>query len=210
MSLPRDNGRIKPWDSCLANYLIRPLSCTQVSPNHITTLSLLVGVGSGLLFAIGSPILANWAALLYMLATLLDHCDGELARLTGKTSRFGHCYDLIAGGINYVLLFVGIGIGLRNDAVLGSKAILLGLLAGLSVGIIVTLRMIIEDRGGKSATQQPSFAGFEIEDVLYLIGPITWFGGLRPFLTAAGVGAPIFMFFVLWQFWCHARPGCRE
>ena len=135
-----------------------------------------------------------------MLATLLDHCDGELARLTGKTSKFGHYYDLAAGGIGYVLLFIGIGIGLRNDAVLGIKAPVLGVVAGIAVGTIVILRMVMEERGGKSATEQPSFAGFEIEDVLYLIGPITWFGGLRPFLIAAGIGAPLFMIVVLIQF----------
>ena len=117
---------MKPWDSRLGGYLIRPLSSTFVTPNHITTISLLVGLGSGLLFSIGNPIIANWAAGLYMLATLLDHCDGELARLTGKGSRFGHYYDLVAGGINYVLLFVGIGFGLRHDVTLGNKAILLG------------------------------------------------------------------------------------
>ena len=201
---------MKPWDSCLANYLVRPFCSTKLSPNHITTLSLVFGLGSGLFFAVGNPIIANWAALLYMLATLLDHCDGELARLTGKTSRFGHCYDLIAGGINYVLLFIGIGLGLRNDTVIGNHAIILGLTAGLSVGVIVGLRMIMEDRGGKSATQQPSFAGFEIEDVLYLIGPITWFGGLRPFLTAAGIGAPIFMVLVIYQFFANKIPGSKE
>ena len=60
--------------------------------------------------------------------------------------------------------------------------------------------MIMEDRGGKSATEQPCFAGFEIEDVLYLIGPITWLGVLRPFLIAAGIGAPLCMIVVIGLF----------
>ena len=191
---------MKSWDSSLANYLIRPLRSTGVTPNHITTGCLIVALGAGLLFAVGRPLAINCAAALYMLATLLDHCDGELARLTGKTSQFGHYYDLAAGGTGYVLLFVGIGIGLRNDAILGTKAPILGCIAGIAIGIIVILRMIMEDQGGKSATDQPSFAGFEIEDILYLIGPITWFGGLRPFLIAGGIGAPIFMIIVFWQF----------
>ena len=198
---------MKSWDSCLANFLVRPLSSTNVGPNHITTVCLFVGIMSGGLFAVGNPIVANWAAGLYMFATLLDHCDGELARLTGKTSRFGHYYDLAAGGIGYVLLFVGIGIGLRDDVVLGNRAIFLGFLAGTSIGIIVILRMIMEDRGGKSATQQPCFAGFDIEDILYLVGPITWFGGLRPFLIAAGVGTPIFTIIVVWQFLSRVVTG---
>ena len=191
---------MKPWDSCLANYIVRPLRTTSVTPNHLTTVSLFVVLAAGVLFAIGAPVAANWGAAFYMLATLLDHCDGELARLTGKTSRFGHFYDLAAGGAGYVLLFIGIGVGLRDDVALGVKAPVLGVVAGIAIGIIVILRMVMEEKGGKSATEQPSLAGFEIEDILYLIGPITWLGGLAPFLIAAGIGAPVFMVVVLLQF----------
>ena len=68
----------------------------------------------------------------------------------------------------------------------------------------------MEDRGGKSATEQPCFAGFEIEDVLYLIGPITWFGALRPFLIAAGIGAPIFMLLVIYLFFVQQRKSVKD
>ena len=34
----------------------------------------------------------------------------------------------------------------------------------------------------KDAVGYPSFGGFELEDGIYLIAPITWFGYLMPFL----------------------------
>jgi hypothetical protein len=41
--------------------------------------------------------------------------------------------------------------------------------------------------------------GFEPEDTLYLVGPITWFGLQAPFLVATALGSPIFL---LWVVWC--------
>ena len=35
----------------------------------------------------------------------------------------------------------------------------------------------------------PYAAGFEIEDFIYLIGPITWAGGVAYFFLAFGLGA---------------------
>jgi hypothetical protein len=32
-----------------------------------------------------------------------------------------------------------------------------------------------------------------------LVGPVTWLGLLQPFLVLAGIGAPLFALFVLWQ-----------
>ena len=49
-----------------------------------------------------------------MLACLLDHADGELARMTGRTSTFGHYYDQIADGLVLTALFLGIGAGLSG------------------------------------------------------------------------------------------------
>ena len=133
-----------------------------------------------------------------MLSFWLDHADGELARMTGRTSSFGHYYDLAAGGAVLVALFVGIGIGLR-DGTLGALAIGLGAGAGLATAVIFALRMELERRAGKAATRQPNLLGFEVEDVMYLVGPITWLGLLQPFLILAGIGAPLFALLVLWQ-----------
>src|SRR3546814_18875392 len=71
--------------------------------------------------------------------------------------------------------------------------------AGLAVAIIMSVRMWVEVRIGRDATKMKARGGFEIEDLLYVVGPIPWFGALQPFLFAAGLGAPIFLLWVVWQ-----------
>ncbi len=199
---------ITPWDHRLARLLVRPLASSRVHPNHLTALGLILGLAAAVLFAQGDPGLANLAAALYMAAIFMDHTDGELARLTGKTSTFGHYFDHAVAVTNYVALFIGIGLGLGESA-LGAWAMPMGLLAGISVGAIFAGRFYIEERFGHDLVRQQSFAGFEIEDTLYIIGPVTWLGGLEPFLIAAGIGAPLFLAVVLWQIAKAARstPG---
>lgn len=196
-----------PWDQRLANLVIAPLIDTRVTPNQITTISLLVGLAGAWLLAQGGQAM-HAGAVLFMVSFWLDHADGELARVTGRTSVFGHYYDLIADGTVLAATFIGIGVGLSGGA-LGSWAITLGLLAAGAIAIIFVLRGEFERRLGKTSTRQPNWFGFEIEDVLYLIGPITWLGGLAPFLLLAGVGTPLFALIVLWEcrLLLQGRPG---
>ncbi len=190
---------IKNWDVRLAQQVIRPLRSSGVRPSHLTTLSLVIGLGAAVLYASGDPIAADWGGGMFMLAAFLDHTDGELARLTDQASLFGHYYDLSCDLIVKIALFIGIGIGLRQGA-LGDWALWLGITSGISIGVIFLFRLEMEQRGGKEAVRQPNLAGFDIEDTLYALGPITWLDGLPPLLVAAGIGAPLFAMWVIWQY----------
>ena len=183
--------RKRPWDQRIARFLVRPLVHTRVTPNHLTTLRLLLGLGACALLAYGEIPLIHWGAGLFALSNFVDHMDGELARLSGKTSRFGHYYDLYSDVAVHILLFFSIGIGLM-DSWLGEVAWVMGLIAGISVSGLFALFQYLENRMGKKQADLPSFAGFETEDVLYLIGPAIWGGGLIPILIAATIGAPLF------------------
>ena len=186
----------KPWDAKLAAWLVRPLVDSSVHPNLLTTLRLVVGVGGGALFATGSAF--NLGAVLIALSNFLDHTDGELARLSGKTSRFGHFYDLASDAVVTIGIFVGLGFGLRSA--LGWRSIMFGLIAGLAVAGIFQLRNMIENNHGKDAARQPSLAGFEAEDVLYLIPLVTLTDQQATFLLAAAIGAPLGFLVVFLQF----------
>ncbi len=194
----------KPWDARVAHLLIRPLKDSWVTPNSLTTLRLMAGLGAGAAFASGEW--ANLGALLFVVSNFLDHTDGELARLSGKTSRAGHFYDLACDAIVHILLFVSIGIGLQ-EGVLGAWALPLGILAGLGVATIFHLRHEMEQRYGKAAVRQPRLMGFEAEDVLYLLPLVTVFDGLLPFLIAAAIGASIAAVLVLLQFIDRQNPS---
>ncbi len=194
----------KPWDQRLAAIVVRPLAATPVHPNHLTALNLVTGLAAASLFAQGDPGAADGAALLFMLAVFLDHADGELARLTAKTSRFGFYFDSLTDTANYTMLFLGIGFGL-SGGVLDSWAFVLGLAAGLSNPVIATLRVIIRIRCGRAAIRYPSFAGFEIEDFIYLIGPISWAAELKVFFLAYGLGTLGYLVWTVALF--LRRPG---
>lgn len=181
-------SNMTPWDQRLAHFLIRPFKNTSLHPNHLTTLTLILGQSAAWLFAMAMEQMAWLAALLYILAVFSDHLDGELARITGKTSSFGHHYDYIVGGINYTALFIGIGLGLQDSA-LGIWSIILGFAAGLLNLVILYLRMTMEKRHGTQAVEHPSYAGFEIEDFIYLIGPITWFTHILYFFIPYALGS---------------------
>ncbi len=189
----------KPWDARLAFRLVYPLRDTRIQPNHLTTLRLVFGLCASLLFSFGGAVLGLIASIAFMISNFLDHADGELARLKNSTSRVGHYYDLTCDAIINIFLFIGIAVGLSdNDP--GHHALMLGVLAGLSVSCIFHLRHLIEQMIGKDDARQPHFAGFEAEDILYLLPLVVLVDGLSMFLLAAAIGAPCFAVLVIHQY----------
>lgn len=185
------------WDQAIARRLVRPLVRTPVTPNQLTTFRLLLGLAACALIASGDRALVDWGAGLFFASNLTDHADGELARLTGRTSRFGHYYDLTSDALVHTLVFAALGYGLRESS-LGDAALWLGFLAGGGVTLLFWVfghRFKLFGRGGV----QPRFWGFDLEDVLYLAPPIIWLGWAVPFLVAAAAGAPLAAAFLFWQ-----------
>src|SRR5579872_5287835 len=101
----------RPWDARLARWMVTPLKDTRVAPNHLTTLRLAVGLAAAAAFLPGTFGWSNVGALLLVLSNFLDHTDGELARISGKTSRLGHLYDLASDALVTILLFIAMGAG---------------------------------------------------------------------------------------------------
>lgn len=188
---------MKPWDSRLALWCVRPLRHTRLTPNHLTTASLLLGLTAAALYASGSRGAANWGGALYILSALFDHADGELARVANKASAFGHMYDRQCDLVARSALFLGLALSVRD--VLGPVALLCGVLAAASLVGIFTLRSDMADRRVPGALDQPSGGGFDLGDVLYLVAPLTWLGWLAPFVVAAGIGTPVFCWVTLRQ-----------
>lgn len=111
--------------------------------------------------------MCTFGALLIALSNLVDHTDGELARISGQSSKIGHFYDLACDALATVLLFLGIAfyVAVHHPSMI-VPAEWLGGIAGVAVALIFFLRMRIESMVGKSGTKQASMAGFETEDVL--------------------------------------------
>ena len=85
-------------DIVLHRRLSRPVSRTAValgiSPNPITIASGVVGLIAAGVVALGTPAALIGGLLLYVLAVVLDHADGEVARLTLTESVLGEWLDV--------------------------------------------------------------------------------------------------------------------
>jgi phosphatidylglycerophosphate synthase len=196
----------RTWDARLARSLVRPLVDTAVTPNHLTTLRLLIGLAGAACLAQGGYGWSNAGAFLIVLSNFVDHTDGELARISGKSSRIGHFYDLASDALVTVALFVSMGLCVVADGGrMVAPPVLLGTLAGTAVALIFYLRMRIESFAGKTGTQQAFVGGFETEDVLYLLPLVTLANGVAPFLLAASIGAPLFAVWVVFDYWRIVR-----
>ncbi len=200
------------WDARLARRLVTPLKNTRITPNHLTTVRLLIGLGGAACIAKSGFAWTNAGAFLIVLSNFVDHTDGELARISGKSSRIGHFYDLASDALVTIALFVSLGLAVAaGHPQMAVPPVLLGGIAGVAVALIFYLRMRIESIAGKAGTKQASFGGFETEDVLYLLPLVTLTGGIQPFLIAASAGAPLFAVWVVVDYWRIVRkPGPQQ
>ncbi|MGH8503205.1 MAG: CDP-alcohol phosphatidyltransferase family protein [Gammaproteobacteria bacterium] len=167
---------------------VRPLIETPITPNHITTARLATGLAAAALFAGGSQY---WAAACFLLSMLLDRADGELARASGKSSPWGHKYDLITDTLCNALAFVGIGIGLRHG-VFGAAAIPMGIVAGAAIICILWWVTRIERLHGQRAGELRVLPRFDPDDAMIVVPAAALLGWMEPLLAAAAVGAPLF------------------
>ena len=171
-----------------------------MTPNQVTVLTLVLALGGAGLLAIGDLNAANWGVGLFVFSRFLDHFGGELARQSGKTSKLGYYLDYISGALCYGALFACIGIGLR-DSGLGPWAFVLGFAGTASALISMFLNLGVDAEADIAeegdAVGYPGYAGFELEDGIYLLAPITWLGFLQPFFVAAGIGASVYCIWTL-------------
>ena len=189
------------WLHKIARFtIVRPLVPTRVTPNHLTTVRIIAGVSAAVALGTGQPGWSAAGAGLFILSMLLDRADGDLARLTGRTSPGGHTYDLFADTLCNALIFVGLGIGLRGSE-FGFWAIPMGLLAGAAVATVLLLVVRIEALQGARAAEIGSFMGFDPDDAMLLVPLAILIGWNEGLLIAATIGAPVFalLFAVLFR-----------
>jgi archaetidylinositol phosphate synthase len=187
---PADDSGHGSWTHRLARIAVRPLLGTKVTPNHLTTARLVSGLAACVLFAAGSYQADVWAGIFWVVSAFLDRADGELARIGGKTTSWGHAYDYACDTLVNALFFLAIGVGLSGGA-LGLYAIALGVLAGGGIVASNILSEAFEKRLASGTRIYAGGGGFDFDDLLYLLGPAAWLGWLAPMLIGGSFGAPL-------------------
>jgi 1L-myo-inositol 1-phosphate cytidylyltransferase / CDP-L-myo-inositol myo-inositolphosphotransferase len=85
----------------------------RITPNQITLVAFAAAVAAAAALALGAPMVAG---LLVALASALDRSDGEMARLTYRSSSYGGFVDAVSDRAADGILFTGAAIYLATDA----------------------------------------------------------------------------------------------
>ncbi|MDF1866233.1 MAG: NTP transferase domain-containing protein, partial [Saprospiraceae bacterium] len=102
---PNDGWVSKNINRFFSTRLSLILANRNVHPNAVTTLVLILSI-IGAFFA-GSGVYTSiiLGAAIFQIASILDGCDGEIARMTYQHSWFGAWYDRLIGNIRFSLFF---------------------------------------------------------------------------------------------------------
>src|SRR5581483_8648803 len=131
-------GLVKDTDGFMARHVERPISLriarrlasTAITPNQVTLLSVGIGLCGAPFFLSADWLWQTIGALLFLAHSILDGCDGELARLRFQESRLGGIIDYWGDNVVHIVIFACIALG-WSLSITASWPLLLGLAAGL-------------------------------------------------------------------------------
>ncbi len=179
-----------PWDQKIGIFISKPFIFFKMHPNFVTLIGILFGILSFFLFSTGNFVNAKIASIIFFFAACFDHVDGEVARKLNKTSILGHYLDHLGVCISYILLFIGMGVYCEINFGNGIKY---GYISAFCVFLIMTIRFYLERVKGGGAIKQSNILGFEHEDIIYIVIPITFLNKIDVFLFYSYIGTPIFL-----------------
>ena len=177
--------------------LTRRLALTRVTPDVMTLVSLAIGLAGAPFFLSASPTYQLTGALLFLLHSILDGCDGELARLKFMESPHGAILDFWGDNVVHVAVFACMSVGL-SFAQEATWPLALGALTVASVLAAAAHESIhiMQDAVGAGWRARLAEA-FSSRDFIYLIVAMAAFGKAHWFLIFASVGTPIFFLLLL-------------
>jgi CDP-diacylglycerol--glycerol-3-phosphate 3-phosphatidyltransferase len=92
--------------------IVRWLAHGHINPNILTVIGVSLNVGCGLLFGMGRFFSAGIALVV---ANLFDMLDGQVARLSGRVTRFGGFLDSSLDRLSDMVVFVGLMVFYARD-----------------------------------------------------------------------------------------------
>lgn len=109
-----------PWRVRLARWFDAPARACPLSPNAITLIALLLNLGAAAAMAAGGrrPVLFLVAVAVLTVGGLADAFDGIVARVQGKSSRFGDFLDHVADRVSDTAVAAGWMVGAGVDPLL--------------------------------------------------------------------------------------------
>jgi len=202
---------VKDTDGFMARHVERPISLqisrllapTAITPNQMSLISIAIGISAGPFFLSSGPLMQTIGALLFLAHSILDGCDGELARLKFQQSRLGGMLDFWGDNVVHVVIFACMAVGWSLSAGAGWPLLLgVGAVLGTlgSAGFVYWRLMREKDGGGSFASvsaepERPLAKALDAasrRDFIYLVVLLALFGRSNWFVLLAGIGAPIY------------------
>ena len=165
-----------------------------LTPNTVTVMSLVVGLVAAWCFWNASPAAAVAGLALYAAAVILDHADGEIARLTLTESAIGEWLDLAADTVTHVAVVLALGV--TSQAVAGSGAAF-GVIAAL--GFVASAAVAkawpavaMPDRIGTAISGLGNRDGFYAMLIAFIVSRTYWPDALPWLMIVVAAGSHAF------------------
>ncbi|MDQ6987789.1 MAG: CDP-alcohol phosphatidyltransferase family protein [Mariprofundaceae bacterium] len=206
-------GLIKESDGPLARLINRRISLavtrrlmnTQITPDQMTWLNLVIGLFAALCFAVPTHGFQVLGGALFLAHSILDGCDGELARLKFMESRRGGLFDFWSDNIVHAAVFTAMGVAWYITAASG-WALLCSFLAVGGALVSATLIYMHSMRG--KAASGPLYTSvskaketstlariadlLSRRDFIYLVLLLAIVNKTHWFLIITAIGAPVY------------------
>lgn len=150
-----------------SRWLTRLLIRLPVTPNQVTLVSLALGLGAAWMLWSATPVSALAGLILYMLAVVVDHSDGEVARLTFQESAFGQRLDFSVDTAIHAALVLGMGVTAGHVG--GSVMVVAG--AGAASGVILSalFARFLPEEAARDERVVWVLKGLGTRDLFYLV-----------------------------------------
>ncbi len=145
-----DGFLAKHFDRHISGAISRQLIKTPITPNQITVAVTLLGVYAGTVMAQPNARARVIGSFLFLLTSILDGCDGEVARAKKMFSKLGGWLDLWGDNVVHIAVFYGLGLGLAEEYH-NSTYQTLGAIAAVGTFVAAALASWQTYRAGKSS-----------------------------------------------------------
>jgi len=199
-----DAWLVKPTDGIFARTnrrisipISRQIIRFPITPNMVSLFTLGVSFAAGVFLALGGYWHMLTGAILSWFASVLDGCDGEVARLKFQESDFGCWLETICDYLYYLFIFAGMTIGLARTS--GTRAYLVW--GGFLVfGAIVTiLTSGLQRHRLASASPEQFLRVWQKEADNRRSNPLLYFGRQTEFIIRRCFLPYVFLFFALFN-----------
>ncbi len=193
----------------ISRQLTRLFLRTPVTPNQITFLSLLIGLGSAGCFYQGTYFSGVIGAVLLLVSSWVDCTVGEIARLKFMETPWGARFDIFCDNIVHFFVFFSIGMGLFFSTGNPLYKLYGGLAVyGSLVSFMILSRAIVKN---KKAAEQSKISETNLadqvanRDFVYFLLVMAAIGKLELFILITAIGANVFAIYLMYQKWGRAK-----